>query len=245
MRLILEVLILILFVNIYLLHLFGVSLDGNFIISLLNGLLPNIVVFFVAIFVVDRLIKRVELNKLKLINRYATIEVLLAVNKLIFNILDYLKCTTDKDYKVVADALQLSPDADFFASMIPFAIDKFEDINLKNDWNQVLYKNRVISEDKTIPISFLFDIIRNGCRDINLALTKIYPRHSSEVEKLIQRILKLSDWMENDIRIEESVGYVNLEKGLLSDDNHNFLNRIFVNLIILSRCAVKNQLFAS
>lgn len=160
-----------------LLYLLHISIDANFISNLLNGILSNLIVTILVVFVVDRLFKRIEYEKLVAINKRNSESVLFAINIFSLNVLKYLRLKT-------GDGLNEIANGKVFQNLL--------ETNKKHDWFNILYKQVLKASSRKNYLKELETIIREGATSINKSLKDVYPHPAPDLVKIVDEIYTLS-----------------------------------------------------
>lgn len=160
----------------------GIPLDKNFWAGLLNGLLSNLIIFIIAIFIIDKLIKNIEKKKLKKINERSSYFISFSINTLIFKILKHLKIFSDETLK------GKTPDKD--TSNFDFALDEMLKIKKDNKMEKIFRAEVFKEKDRKKYIDDLSKLIMDGADSIHKGLKEIYPHPAPDVISQIDEVYK-------------------------------------------------------
>ena len=113
------------------LYFIGIPLDKKFVTDILIGLLPNLIVLIVGVFIIDQLLKGVEREKLGVINKRNSETTLMMINLFSVKLFNHLKLGEEQSL-----------------SNMDKTLEKLLEINKKTDWFEILYKQFLNSTDK-------------------------------------------------------------------------------------------------
>lgn len=182
MKKIAEILILFILIIIFLILLLKIPFDSNFIANLLNGLLTNLVILIIAIFVIDNLTKKIETKKLKDINERNSNFVSLRVNIFVFKILEYLKVLNKKDINT-KEIFKKNEELTF-----DYVWQELEQTLSTKNINQILSDSTFEEIDKKQYLTNFVDLIKSNSNSLHEALKIIYPHPSPNVVSLVDEI---------------------------------------------------------
>lgn len=150
----------------------GGSFDRQFWLAFLPGLMGNLAILAVAIFVIDRIFKKERLDKLEQTNAQQSKFVLLLSNRLAFLLLEHLALAT-KD--------EAGKDA---ALNFEFAHDRIRD----NDLAAVFYEKLTKAQNKEAFVEGFAKILSRETEGISKALDKIYPQPDPTIKRIADQM---------------------------------------------------------
>jgi hypothetical protein len=159
--------------------LLEIPFDRDFLSSLLNGLLSNFLILFVAIFIIDNLSKIVETKKLKEINKRNSEFFSLRINIFAVKLVDYLKISKTDTFDV---DIQSCKNKNLTFEYI------WEDIVMitnKVDVDVILYESALKEDDKKKYLSELSDLVMEESKSLHELLKNIYPHPAPEVVGIV------------------------------------------------------------
>lgn len=138
----------------------GGSFDRQFWLAFFPGLMGNLTILAVAIFVIERIVRGGRIAKLKQTNESQSQFVRFEVNRLAFHVLKHLALATDEQFH---NDPTLNFDFAFYA--------------LKEaDVATVFYERMMESKDKSKFVGQFSQILEDGAKGISKALGDVYPR---------------------------------------------------------------------
>ncbi len=237
--------------------IFKIPFDKNFIANILNGLLSNFLILFVAIFVIDNLTKDIETRKLKDINKRASDFVSFRINVLVLRILKYLKVLEEEED--VEISLKKNKELNFDYVWEELA----QKTNGKN-FNQILYDATFSEINKKEYLTKLSEIIMEGGKSISQALKNVYPHPAPDVINLIDELSSQSGAInamslmadvdeevnkiipESSKKMDKKMADILLKVMILDlDTEKEVISVVFSSLSKLSDRAKNNDLFTS
>ena len=234
------------------LNFLGVSITSkSFFIDLFNGLLSNVLIFFLAIFVIDRLTRKIDENKLKEINATKSEFFHWNLKCFVYHMLVHLEIFKDDDYqKRLQDDPLLSMD---------WVMEEFKRVGLENDWTSLLYNCVSNKSDKQKYLSDLEKIFNDWTKPLSQNLKEIYPHPAPDVVEMVSNLFASSGTLNALSSIagfaKEANKGVKDKKQQLTDKHTNLLIKIgLLNrknnfsdtcsiILELSKRAEENQLF--
>jgi hypothetical protein len=151
----------------------GGSFDRRFWLDFLPGLMENLTILAVAIFVIDRIFKKERLDKLVQTNAGQSRFILLVSNLLAYKLLEYLALATK-------DEVGNDPELNF-----EFALERFKGANLE----AIFYEKLMESENKEAYTEGFTKILSSRAEGISKALDKIYPRPDPTIGQISEEMI--------------------------------------------------------
>jgi len=253
MKTIAGVIIFAILLDILLLFLFGIPFDNNFWSSFLIGLLSNLIILVIAIFIIDELLKKKEKIKLKEINKEKSLYIHYAVNILLLKILKHLK-VFPKDIET-KDILNKNADLTF-----KFAFEKMTEIAEKENIDKIVGEIALKERDRKKYFEDLSEIIFKDITSINNGLKEIYPHPAPDITALTNDVFANCGALKAFSAIADVKSQVNkiipkgqkkmdeitataLLKIMMFNPKQKSFSTIAKNLIVLSKRAEGNSLF--
>jgi hypothetical protein len=221
----------------------GGKFDILFWLNFLPGLLSNLIILLVALFIIDRIFQRERLTKLKQINAENSKWVLFENNRIAFLLLEYLG---------LAKSEELSKDKEL---NFEFAIERIK----RNGLSEVFFKKFMDAKDRGNFLDGFIDKLKDGTEQINKSLDKIFPHPDPFIKGLLSNMAFLSGGIQSMKIILDATSKANKKvksDQRISPEQINLLikiaysegrlfKQIFKNLIIISEKAKSNELFVS
>jgi hypothetical protein len=228
-----------------LIYFLQIPFDENFVSGFLNGLLSNLIIFILGVFVIDRILKKIEHEKLIDINKQKSEKTLLTINVFALKILKHLNLHTDGDLDFVINNR---------------ALENLLKINREQDWFDILYKQVLSTPNKKDYLKKLETIIKDGATSVNKSLKDAYPHPAPDLALIADEIYILSGnalamSVMSDFRKKVNKNIDDIDNKM-SEETERVIVKVFINhgakelfssicdkLLIISNRAHKNRLF--
>ncbi len=200
MKKIVSSLFLIILILIEILFMLGFSFDKFFVINLVNNLLANTLIFFIAIFVIDDYLIKINKDKLVKINDRQSKFVYFQINIIFYKILVHLG-KVKSDY---AAELKKDPNIDF-----TWAKEEFIKIGNENDWDEIFCEHIIANLDKEDYLLKLVEIFKKGSESLHDSLKKIYPNPNPIMVEMVDELTMAAGTLNAISQIMGTRGEVN------------------------------------
>jgi hypothetical protein len=150
----------------------GGSFDKQFWLNFLPGLMENLAILALALFVIDSIFKKERLDKLEQTNASQSRFVLFCSNRLAFLLLEHLALATKEES-------QKDPSLNF-----EFALNKFRDTPLA----VVFHEKLMQSEHKEDFVDSFEKLLSDQAKGISQALDVIYPRPDPAIRQIEEKM---------------------------------------------------------
>lgn len=198
--------------------LLGGTFDRIFWLSFIPGLMGNLAIAAVAIFVIDSLFKRERWQKLEQINAKQSAFVLFLSNRSAYWLLEYLGQTNEEEIKQDK------------TMNFEFAIAKIRNTDLA----QIFYEKLQGAADREAFVAGFAKNVSDSSQGISKALETIYPHPDPEIKALADDLMHSSGALEALKGILEAIKEANIQ---VSADQQ--LNPHQIDLIIQIACGGK------
>jgi hypothetical protein len=222
----------------------GGVFDRPFWLAFLPGLMANLAILFVAVFVIDRMFQEERWDKLKKINARQSEIVLFLSNRMAYWLMEYLGLANEEE-------IQSDKTMKF-----EFAIGKIK----ATDLAEAFYEEMRKSEVREAFVGGFVKKLYDGTEGVLKALDAIYPRPDPEAKKLADEIIYSSGTLEGFKGVLGAIKEANVQ--VRADRQFNSeqvdllikvaysrvgseLQKIRNNIVELSQRAKANRLFVS
>ncbi|MES2622824.1 MAG: hypothetical protein V4576_00275 [Patescibacteria group bacterium] len=251
MRKIVLILILLILVFIQLQISLKIPFDKEFLTGLINGILSNLVIFFVGIFVIDKIIKNIEKDKLSLINKEKSFFFKFKLNIFALKLLQHLQVIS-----VQTRQAKLSNDKGITFNWV---MDEFQALTQNKSFIEIVNTQLARKTNKQKYLQKLSDILKDDSKGFTDQLKEIYPHYAPDVYELTQIFPKAAGFIsgmattflavdkanEKIVNTEQKIPaelFTHILTKVMISDFIN-LNDVFVNLKKLSARSENNDLF--
>ena len=149
----------------------GGGFDRQFWLAFLPGLMGNLVILAVAVFLIDSIFKRERLDKLARTNAGQSRFVLFNANRLAYKILEYLELATMEE-------AHKDPELN-----LEFANEKLKDTDLAG----VFYEKFMRAQDREAFVEGFEKILNAETEALSKGLDKIYPRPDPTIKHVLDQ----------------------------------------------------------
>lgn len=166
---------------IIILHILDTNFDKIFWISFLESLLSNVAIFFIAIFLIDYLFKKEDIERLREINKHNSDFIVFEINRITFLILKFLGLASDKDIGSHTDDI----DFNWTSKELKGYLDSGE-------IEKLFFKQYLESKDPENFVAEFIKLVTKFAEGLGKSIEKIYPHANAEIQTMNNDFFKLA-----------------------------------------------------